>query len=510
MATTAELRGQAGVRMTRLSATTAVWVVTPLVLLALWPSGLSLIHFWIGIRDYQYGLVVAALCLAWLYVAARRLGTRPAQPEPWAWPGLLAATLGWTVAYLAASDMTHQVLLPVVLWLVIVASAGVAAGRVCAEPIACLYLAMPLWDYLLPFLQRATVVVTEGILHLLGIPAVVLASTVRIPEGSFEIVDGCAGKKYLMVAVTLAVLSGAYCRLSARARWLLTAVAAGLALIFNWLRVLVIVIAGHLTNMQHYLVAKDHIKFGSALFLVLVVILGLVLRRLASTTPAQAASPAPAQSAVAVRGSAGFAVLALLPLALPLASSLARTPAAEVTLGGLPLLAGVWQGPLPPNPAWRPRFMGAADEARAGYASPSGTVEVYMNVYGPQQPGRELVGYGNELLAPGAWQVESTAALPPLATEIAVSGVNRWVVGHLYATGGHWVRSTIGAQLGYGALDLTGTPASGIVAVAARCAADCAAAEGLIGGFWIQQGAQLMGLIPKSYARRGRLESAQP
>jgi EpsI family protein len=497
--------------LSNLPATWFVWAVTPIVLLALWPSTLTLINFWLLIKDYQYGLVVAPLCLVWLYVAAGRIGNIAARPAPWALPLLIMSTIAWAAAYLAVSDMTHQVLLPVILWLVIVASSGSAAGRVSAEPIACLYLAMPLWDYLLPALQRATVIVTEGLLRLMGIPATVMATTVRIPEGSFKIAEGCAGKKYFMVAVTLGVLLGAYCRLSVRGRLLLIGAAAILALCTNWLRVITIVVAGHLTNMQHYLVAKEHLTFGSVLFFLLIVVLGIISRVLSRKLPGAAVQPAPGElESITSSTRIGWSAFALLPLAIPLATRFASIPSAAVRLGSLPLLADEWQGPLSPSSNWQPKFNGAADEARASYRSQTGTVEVYLNVYGPQQNGRELVNYNNALLPSGSWQVESTgmltantderSGLPLLKSETVVSGTNRWLFGYLYTTGGHIMHTDIGVQLSYGVLDLIGTPASGVVAIAARCADDCDAAHRLLKNFWKYRGAELVELIPKSYS----------
>ena len=497
--------------LAKLPAGWVVWVVTPIVLLALWPSSLALVQFWLRIKDYQYGLVEAALCLVWLYVAARRINIIAARPVPWPLPLLLVASIAWTAAYLASSEMAHQMLLPPILWLVIVASAGSAAASVSAEPIACLYLAMPLWDYLLPALQRATVIVTEGVLHLMGIQATVMATTVRIAEGSFEIAEGCAGKKYFMVAVTLGVLSGAYYRLSGRGRIMLIAAAAILALCTNWLRVIIVVVAGHLTNMQHYLVATEHLSLGSVLFFLLIIVLGIVGRVLSRKMPAATTRQAPRElESTAGLTRIGWAALALLILAIPLATSLAGFPSAAVRLGSLPLATGDWEGPLPPTSSWQPKFNGAADEARASYRSQAGTVEVYLDVYGPQRDGRELVNYDNALLAPGSWQVESGSLLPPdmdadsakpaLKFEIALSGTDRWLVGYLYTTGGHPMHTEIGVQLSYGVLDLLGTPASGIVAIAARCADDCDGAHRLLAKFWNQRATELLELIPRSYA----------
>ena len=502
------------IHLPQISELPARWVVrgiAVIVFLALWPSIVTLVHFWLRITDYRFGIVVTAACLVWLFVQSRKLNDCIARPNTWAVLGLLLASIAWAAAYLAASDMVHQILLPVILLLAIVANAGNVAARLSVEPIACMYLAMPLWDYLVPLLQRATVLVTEWALHVMGIPAQVFASTVRIPEGSFEIAEGCSGKKYFMVAVTLSVLASAYCRLTFRGRMIFTVVAAVLALCANWLRVIVIVVAGHLTNMQNYLVAKEHLTFGSVLFFLLIVVMGIVLRVLSHrmTLPILPAVRRTSDSNMH-RTSVVIAILGVLPLSIPLAASFTVVPVVAVKLADLPVLAGEWQGPLPPDANWQPHFFGAADEARASYRSPSGTVEVYLNVYGPQENGRELVNYANTLLAPDHWQADSAGLVsvsPSQDTEALVfeirtakTRIDRWTLGYLYATGGHTMRSEIGVQLGYGALRLIGSPASGVVAVASRCAADCVVAQRLVDNFLKAQGNTLFKLLPRSYS----------
>ena len=491
-----------------------VWIVTPLVLLALWPSCVSLIRFWIRIKDYQFGMLVAIVCVAWLCVLAKRNANTAVRPAPWAVAVLVSSLIAWQVAYLANSDMVQQLLIPAVLFLTILAAAGYAAARTVAEPIAALYLTLPWWDYLLPTLQRVTVIATEGLLQIFGIPAIVKATTITILEGSFEIAEGCAGKNYFIVSVTLAILAGAFGRLARRDRIVLVVAAAALALATNWLRVIVIVVAGHLTNMQHYLVAREHITFGTMLFAVPVLLVALIARRLAR----RVLQPSTASAVMSNNVSQGslrrqrlWLAMSALPLVIPLAGSrVVATDPGAVTLASLPLLASDWQGPLPPDPQWRPAFVGAADDARVAYRSSAGTVEVYANVYGSQRPGRELISYDNSLMAPGQWLAESQSTLVVDHDNGGFSGLNvrlvthdadSWVIAYVYRIGGHAILSDGMAQIGYGTLRLFDTPASGLLALAARCHLDCEQSRILVTKFSQQHGNELLASIPSRYSR---------
>ena len=494
-------------------ARSAIAIATVLVLLAVWPVTHSLVSFWLSISDYAFGLPAAVLSLVWLSIVAWRMGNATIRPVPVAIPLLLIVLTIYVAMQIAASNIAQQLLVPVIIGLTILAGAGVRAACVSAVPLASLYLALPWWDFLVPALQHVTVVVTEGLLALLGIPAKVFATTISIPEGSFEVAEGCAGKRYFIVAVTLSIFAGAFCRLSWRGRVLLTASAAALALIANWLRVIIVVVAGHLSNMQHYLVAKEHLTLGTIIFGVLVLGLTLVAQRLARkfSQPGNIAQPVEV-SDVAPRTSHAWYAVSLLLLGIPAAAHcylLRNTDTGAVRLAALPMLLQPWQGPMPPDTSWLPRFTGNADQARVSYWSSDGKVEIYAVVFGAQSDGHELISYQNSLLAPGGCRTESdsdlqvvggAAASDKLRLKFANCDAQRWAVAYLYRTGGHTLFTEGATQLAYGFLELIGAPASGMLAMAARCDIDCDQATNLLRKFWQQYGNKLVAAIPNSYS----------
>ena len=113
-----------------------------------------------------------------------------------------------------------------------------------------------------------------------GIPAFIEGNVVHVPAGIFEIASGCSGLNYLVVGLAL----GSFYALMYLQRWshrgVLVAVAAGLAIVSNWIRVYVLILVGHLSEMQHYLITVEHHWFGWILFLVMMAPMLLVARRL--------------------------------------------------------------------------------------------------------------------------------------------------------------------------------------------------------------------------------------
>ncbi len=129
-----------------------------------------------------------------------------------------------------------------------------------------LYFAFPVWELISAPLQSLTALVSLWLTQMVGIPVAMDEYVIHIPEGWFEIAGGCNGLHFFIVALGIATLHGEIDRDDWRSRLLLLAIAGTLALVTNWLRVFIIIVAGHLTNMQHFLVKVDHYYFGWFLF----------------------------------------------------------------------------------------------------------------------------------------------------------------------------------------------------------------------------------------------------
>jgi exosortase/archaeosortase family protein len=120
------------------------------------------------------------------------------------------------------------------------------------------------------------------------VPAMLDGNRVLLPAGSFEIVEGCSGMHYFVVSGTLAVLYGWlwYRRLGLTLG--LLAVSLAVAMVANWLRVFLVIYAGYLTDMQHFLVQVDHYYFGWVLYMLMIAPVFVLARRF---EPEQASGP---------------------------------------------------------------------------------------------------------------------------------------------------------------------------------------------------------------------------
>jgi EpsI family protein len=260
-------------------------------------------------------------------------------------------------------------------------------------PLGYLYFAIPLWDLALQPLQNLTVAVVSTWIRIVSVPAFIDGNLIHLPSGNFEVMEGCAGLRYAIVALALAAFAGLvhHRRWPPRAVLLLSAFA--LALLGNWVRVFVIVVVGYVSEMQHFLVADDHILFGWAVFLVFMLPLFFIERRLDAKYAA--ASPETDVATAAARHSGHGAIYAscvLLAVAIwgNLQVAASGQPPSAPTSMTLPSIDGwnraaVWQDMR------RPRFFGAAAEAAGWYIDAGVRVGVYVAQYDVQRQAAEVI-----------------------------------------------------------------------------------------------------------------------
>jgi EpsI family protein len=265
--------------------------------------------------------------------------------------------------------------------------------------------------------------VTAFGLSLINVPIYVESHFIHIPEGRFSIEEVCAGLRYLLAALVVALIY-VYLYIERRKnQWLFIGFVVVLSLAVNWIRVFTVIFAGHLTNMNHSLV-KDHADFGWWLFaftLIPIFWFGryLIKKEQGSATQhevsvSQESDERDDKNSVTISaGSARylFIVLFILVLAVPLSGfylkSRHMTDSPLVDLKA-PRPAGYWRGPYEiQQQASRPAFAGADREVFAGYENEDREVVLYVAQYFYQQQGKELISEYNHLYNPSIWQPRS-------------------------------------------------------------------------------------------------------
>ena len=316
----------------------------------------------------------------------------------------------------------------------------------------------------------------RGVLSLIGLPVYFDGLHFQIPAGVFEIAGGCSGLHFFIVGIAIAVFYGELHRDRLATRVKLVALAIVMALLTNWLRIAIIIIAGHLTDMRHYLVSGEHYTFGWAMFAVAMTIYFLIVRRWTAEAAVAAAAPAPA-APLAPLGVA----LACITLALPglwqwLDTN--RASAESVARGDLPRAVAGWRevaAPPEPRPA---EFINADGFAARTFYGDGAPVDVYRAFYLHQEQGRELAGYANRPQGPDMQARSNVVAPDGRWREIKAQYLDGddWLVWYVYRVGESRYVDALRAQLRYGVASLGDNPVSAALVLRTRCV------RGLSGG----------------------------
>jgi exosortase A len=317
---------------------------------------------------------------------------------------LSAALLGWLVSRAAEVMLFQQLALVAVFIALFVAIFGRRIARDVAFPLGFLFLMVPFGEGLLPLLQDFTAHFAVRILRLLNIPVFHDGVLITTPSGLFEVAEACAGLRFLIANIVIALL---FSHLAYRRSWkwfLFISLAIAVPILANALRATIIIYIAYLTDNE-YAVGVDHIVYGWVFFALVMFLLLLIgnsfadIPQSADQTRTAYIHPTPLSK---VSTYVPFLALILLIAAPAYAAVIMRLPSDVPTLSTPTLdLRGSWERTSPGD--WRPVFNGADLMLGSGYAESGDQVDVFIGYYAFQRPGAELLQGKNRLADGERW-----------------------------------------------------------------------------------------------------------
>lgn len=197
---------------------------------------------------------------------------------------MLAVACIMVISITAQQISITRLLFP--LYVILLFSSMVTPSKALIVPLALLWFISPVWGSLISPLQDIAVVITRFIMQLTHIPVYVDGNFVQIPQGVFEIAEGCSGLRYFIVSLALSTL---LCHLHLRKlrnMLLLTVCAVVGAILVNGIRIVLIILIGYFSDMQSSIV-KDHNMFGWFLYIPFIIVLFYLVGKLEPHTVAE-------------------------------------------------------------------------------------------------------------------------------------------------------------------------------------------------------------------------------
>jgi EpsI family protein len=454
-----------------------------------WPTTREIVSRWDEYHQYTHGWMVLVLSIWLLWTDRNGLQSQPILSPRGGWLVVAVAGLAWFVAYTAGILAGSMVMLPVLALSAVWAVGGNRLAVRAATPVLLLYFTIPGWEVLNPALQKLTAFVVTAFTGLLGIPVVMGGYVIHIPEGSFIVEDACSGLKFLVVALIVAVVQGELERHECRSRCRLVLLAVAAALIANWARVFIVIVAGHVTDMKSFLITVDHYYFGWALFAATLFIYFRLAKRITrSKVPPVDAEDVSREMPVGISGAAMvLTVLALMVWPMWLGAKALGSRHSSYVVEP-PVLSG-WLGPTAEASAWQPSYANADEQFVATYRDlKGGEATLFSASYHGQRQGKELLDIGNSVLGDGysPQQVHRTAVdaggRTIEITEYRAGNLSRQrlLVWSIYAVDGEPDSMNFISQLQFGLRSILHTPTASVIAIAAPCGQDCESARVLL------------------------------
>jgi exosortase A len=439
----------------------------------------SMVAIWGRSDTYAHGYFVLPVSLYLIWTLRAEIRKLTPTPDFRALAPLVIVGVGWLAAHLAGVLVAEQYFAVATIPLMVWALLGPTVAWRLSFPLGYLLLAVPVGEFLIPYLIDYTAAFTVAALRLSGVPVYQQGNYLTLPNSQWSVVEACSGLRYLIACITIGLVFAylTYRSWARRTAFILLSVA--VPIVANWIRAYMIVGLGYASDMR-LAVGIDHLIYGwifYALVMCLLFWVGSLFRDPAGTEtavekpPAEAAKPAPVFRTILV-AVAALLLVGFWPLWARLAES--RPASGGAVSFQFPPGIGSWTY-RDGSHDWRPYYVGASFEGSGLYFDSDSWVGLHVAYYRQEDQGSELVSSANLLVGPdeNVWRQISRAGreIPLAGGTLAVEETfldaprEDLIAWRWYWIDGRHTASDVWAKLleARGKLLLRQTPSAGIV-----------------------------------------------
>lgn len=232
----------------------------------------SIISIWTRSDTYAHGFLIFPFSAYMIWKQRDHLSTLKYQPS-FKWLLVLAMLgFGWLLATLASVLVVEQYALIAMIPVAVCIIMGHQLAWAIAFPLAYLLFAVPVGEALIPPLIDFTADFTVAALQTTGIPVYREGTFFSLPSGNWSVVEACSGLRYLIASVTLGTLYAYLTYQNWIKRIFFIVLSVIVPIVANGMRAYLIVMTGHLSDMQ-LAVGVDHLVYGWVFFGLVMVLL---------------------------------------------------------------------------------------------------------------------------------------------------------------------------------------------------------------------------------------------
>ncbi len=383
---------------------------------------MTMANTWLANETYSHGFIILPITLWLLWQHRFEIALARAKTDYRIYPLLLLSLLVWMLSESLGIQALAQFALVSSVIFAIWTLTGISMGKVIFFPVVFLLFMVPVGDFLIPPMMEFTATFTVNLLRLTGIPVFREGMFFTIPSGNWSVVEACSGVRYIIASFVLGVLYAFLNYRSVRKQIIFILFSLAIPILANGLRAYMIVMIGHLSNME-LATGVDHLVYGWVFFGVVMLILfalGAIWRD--DMTPPEIDKETQAgcfaDRSMTIKGLAVIAITLLLPVIY------LSTQQIDVEVSDKPFIAelktGGWRHCDKHEVSdWRPGIVGASAQTADRYCKDNEQVSLFLGYYPHQKQGNEAANQLNSLNP--AEGEDFTASKIQSQEEIAVS-----------------------------------------------------------------------------------------
>lgn len=367
-----------------------------------WSTVAGMVTVWYNSETYTHGFVILPISLWLVWLKRRHLAAYTPQPTYGPLIFLALALALWFIGRVIGLQIIEQLAFITVLLVGLAGILGLQTTKFLAFPLLFLFFAVPMGEELVEPMMEFTATFTVGALRLTGIPVYREGLWFSLPTGEWSVVEACSGVRYLIASVTLGMMYAYITYHTLKKRLLFVAMSVIVPIFANGLRAYMIVMIGHLSNME-YATGVDHLLYGWFFFgIVMFILFWIGAYWQEDEEPPHYVAPVSSMSdTMAQKRLVGLLIVTLVG-SIGAAWAVHKIETQEVTVARnlvAPQQIGEWQLVELPKP-WEPVHRPTSQLIDAFYRRPDGeTVRLHVALFPDQRQGREAISAGNRLSA---------------------------------------------------------------------------------------------------------------
>lgn len=405
---------------------------------------------------YSHGFLLLAVCIYIFYERWTQQKTSVVINS--SFTGVLVVaflSIIWAVATLTFVEKIELIGFMLLFPALLMAIFGWQQSKKFFFPFFLLLFAAPVVELFNDVFRKATALLSGAALEITGLTVFVDGFLIQIPVGLFEVDTGCSGIRVVTVGMILSLLYVYMNRLTVKQSIIVVGLGFVCSFLSNIIRVYMIVVAGHLTRMQHPWI-EDHANLGWVVFAVVMAIYYYFLYKFypslqktaSESGSALDAGPIEIRNANSRKVSLGLLACLFAIVSGPAMAYYLSTQGKETIPEnyGLPAQLGSLIKKDAIANGWLPEYKyGKGDYfEQALYQDGNRNVNVHIRRFLQQSPDNEAINVNNRVYQRGVWSEVSSRILSdynneslPFSveeTEIHKGATNKMLVWRWYET----------------------------------------------------------------------------